>query len=103
PDNSEYVGTRKFGLAVTLEGESSDPNLVPDAWQAAIATGNEQIRRWKSITGTEGNSVLFDITTTNSTEGIATLDLDLDGLVVPLIWNPATDSYVNIPSAEVNG
>ncbi|MDT3676517.1 SwmB domain-containing protein [Microcystis wesenbergii] len=103
PDNGKYVGKRKFGLAVTLEGESSDPNLVPDAWQAAVATPNEQIRRWKSINGTEGNSVVFDITSTNSTDRIATFDLDLDGLVVPVIWNPATDSYVNIPFANVNG
>jgi Ca2+-binding RTX toxin-like protein len=97
------VGSRQFGLKVTLEGESSDPNLVPDAWQAAIATPNEQIRRWKRMTGTEGNSVLFDITSTKSTDRIAPLDMDLDGLVVPLIWNPATDSYVNIPFSKVNG
>jgi uncharacterized repeat protein (TIGR02059 family) len=103
PDNGKYVGERQFGLKVTLDGESSDPNLVPDAWQAAVATPNEQIRRWKGITGTEGNSVVFDITSTKSTDRIAPLDMDLDGLVVPLIRNPATDSYVNIPFSKVNG
>jgi Ca2+-binding RTX toxin-like protein len=103
PNNGEYVGNRQFGLAVTLEGESSDPNLVPDAWQAAIATPNEQIRRWTLIPGEAGNAVTFDITSVDSPNRIVTLDLDLDGTVIPLIWNPNTESYQNLPFSTTNG
>jgi Ca2+-binding RTX toxin-like protein len=103
PNNGQYVGNRQFGLAVTLEGETTDPNLVPDAWQAAIAIPNEQIRRWTLIPGEAGNAVTFDITSVDSPNRIVTLDLDLDGTVIPLIWNPNTESYQNLPFSTTNG
>ena len=104
PNNGKYVGTRQFGLVAQLEGESTDANLVPDAWQAAIATPSEQVRKWKLVPGEDGNgSVTMNVTSTKSADHIITLDLDLDGTVIPQVWNRNTNSYQNIPFNSTNG
>ena len=103
PDNGKYVGTRQFSLAVTVEGESTNAADVPDAWQAAISTPNEQIRRWTLVPGEDGDSVVFDITSNHSPNRIVTMDMALDGMVIPLIWNPTTQTYENLPFSNVNG
>jgi len=103
PNNGKYVGDRQFSLAVTLEGETIDPALVPDAFEFKMTPVNEQIRRWQAIAGENGDSVLFDITTRNSPDGIVTLDLLLDGTALPLIWNPASQSYQGLPYGGPNG
>lgn len=104
PNNGKYVGTRQFGLVAQLEGESTDANLVPDAWQAAIATPSEQVRKWKLVPGEDGNgSVTINVTSTKSADHIITLDLDLDGTVIPQAWNRNTNSCQNIPFNSTNG
>jgi hypothetical protein len=104
PNNGKYVGNRQFGLVVQLEGESTDPNVVPDTWQAAVATPNEQVRRWNLVPEEQGNSsITFNVTSSKSVNNIVTLDLDLDGTVLPLIWNPSTSRYQDIPFNNSNG
>ncbi|MBJ7899284.1 MAG: hypothetical protein GC158_05010, partial [Cyanobacteria bacterium RI_101] len=103
PNNGQYVGSRQFGLAVTLAGEETDSNLAPDAWEAAMTAVNEQIRRWTLIPGEDGNSVAFDVTSADSPDRVVTLDLLLDGAVIPLIWNPTNLAYENLPFSNVNG
>jgi Ca2+-binding RTX toxin-like protein len=104
PNNGKYVGTRQFGLVAQLEGESTDASLVPDAWQAAIATPSEQVRRWKLVPGEDGNSsVTMNVTSTKSANRIVTVDLDLDGTVIPQVWNHNTNSYQNLPFNTTNG
>ncbi len=66
PNNGRFVGDRQFGLVVTFKGESLDPAIMPEPWEVAIGTPDEQIRRWRQPPGTEGESVLFDITSTDS-------------------------------------
>ena len=103
PNNVRNVGNRQFGLAVTLEGESADSADVPDAWNTAVASPKEQIRRWTLIPGDDSSSITFDVTTSHSTDRAVTLDMKLDGKVIPLVWNPSTLSYNNIPISNTNG
>jgi RTX toxins and related Ca2+-binding proteins len=103
PNSAKNVGTRQFGLAVMLEGDSSDPAAVPDAWRTAVSSPKEQIRRWTLIPGDDSNSITFDVTSAQSTDHIVTLDMDLEGLVIPLIWNPTTLTYDNLPFSNTNG
>jgi Ca2+-binding RTX toxin-like protein len=86
-----------------LEGESSDPADVPAAWRTSIASPKEQIRRWTLLPGDDSNSLTFNVTSTHSTDRIVTLDMDLDGMVIPLVWNSTTRTYVNLPFSNTNG
>lgn len=104
PNNGKLVGNREFSLNAKLEGETTDPNAVPVEWQAAMATPKEQIRRWALNAGEAASqSVSFNVTTTNSINRTATLDLDLKGAVIPQIWNPAKQTFQAIPFNDANG